>query len=637
MLARLSVLLFQCLCIGIFFMLFSGDSTLTHQKMRFEHLTELKVEPLDNGLETVLSAEQSQTGEIQFKHERVFRIKLPSIDSFAGRSILISGYRHYLELKIDGSLLRIAGNKTFEWSQNYSPILHTSLGLADSKRKSLTDSSPLYIDVHATSFGATKALIGQVWIGSDLNIQQAAERLRLTKIYLPYTTLGVLLSLALFLAIDSAMSVESRKYFILTLPHLVYAVLCLPHPTLIDSVFWLKLQYISLIASTLFWAHFAVKESGLNCKFLNWSIVIAMLMAIPYLFLHKIFDVLTWGLTYHINVTFLIGLAHYFYLGWMHSESNNRFKNSIFIVVGGFLVGAGASDMVGTTIATDEMRDNLVPLVSMMMTFVILTITAINMRKRSKQLLNHQRNMLHLVNTRTTELEETQSQLLQHQRFKTLNAMGSAISHEIKNPLAALKNDFKLISLKQKAKKNQDNYPLERIDRNIHRIDNTLTALTDYSKKQNIKTERRNLSKWFADFLMEENLHSFHAKVKFDIDLEEELVTRFDAESLRRAILNLVDNALKAGAEQQELQIKLSLTTENGWIHLTVEDSGPGFDGKDNAELCEPLVSGSATGLGLGLAIVSDIVKLHDGKLDLSRSTSLGGAAVTLSLPVTSL
>lgn len=637
MLVRCGALLFQCLCIFGFFILFSTDSSLTHQKVRFENLTELKVQPSDSNSETLQDGEQPHLSIDQRKHERDFRITLPPVDSFMGQSILLSGYRHHVELRIDESLLVVAGNEKFRWSHNYSPILQAPLSITSNEQKPLADSSAHYINIHATGFGITKALIGQVWIGSDTDIQRAADRLQLTKIYLPFATLGILLALALFLAIDSAMSAESRKYFILTLPHLVYAVICLPEPAFVDSVVWFKLHYVSLVATALFWSHFGIKELGLNNKYLDWSILITALMAIPYVFMSDEVDVFHWGLNYHAKTAFLVGLAHYFYVGWMRPESNSQLKNIVFVVVGGFLAGAGASDIDGAYNATHEIRDSLVPLVSLVMTFVILTITAVNMRKRRKRLFDHQNNMMTLVEKRTTELEEAQSQLLQHQRFKTLNAMGAAISHEIKNPLASLKNDFKLISLKQKAKQYQDNYPLERIDRNIHRIDNTLTALTDYSKKQNIKTERQNISKWLDDFLVEESLHSFHPSVKFNVNLEDELITRFDTESLRRAVLNLVDNALNAGAEQQELQINLSLTTENEWILLTVEDSGPGFDETDSAELCEPLVSGSATGLGLGLAIVSDIVKLHDGKLELSRSTSLGGAAVTLSLPITSL
>lgn len=634
MLIRCGALLFQCLCIFAFFSLFSIDSSLTHQKMHFKNLTELKLQPPNSDSETAQNEKQLQQSKDQSKHERDFRIELPPMDSFMGQSILLSGYRHHIEVRIDESLLMVAGNEKFRWSHNFSPILHAPLSITSSKKEPSTDSSPHYINVHATGFGVTKALIGQVWIGSDTDIQKAADRLRLTKFYLPFATLGILLSLALFLAIDSTMSAESRKYFILTLPHLVYAVICLPEPEFVDSVLWFKLHYISVIATALFWSHFGIKELGLNNKYLDWSIVIAVLMAIPYLFMNNAIDVFSWGLGYHAKSAFLVGLAHYFYVGWMRPECNSRFKNSVFIVVGGFLAGAGASDIDGAYKATHEIRDSLVPLVSLVMTFVILTITAVNMRKRRRRLFDHQNNMMALVDRRTTELEEAQSQLLQHQRFKTLNAMGSAISHEIKNPLAALKNDFKLISLKQKAKDNPDAYPLERIDRNIHRIDNTLTVLTDYSKKQNIKTERQNISKWLADFLMEENLYYFHPTVNFDVDLENELITRFDAESLRRAVLNLVDNALNAGAGQQQLQINLSLNSKNEWIHLTIEDSGPGFEGTDNAGLCEPLVSGSATSLGLGLAIVSDIVKLHDGKLELYKSASLGGAAVTLSLPV---
>jgi len=634
MIARYGVVLLQCLCVVLFFTVFIVDKSLTHQELHFDQVSELEVQLLQGEQEVpeTHELEQATSTNARKKH---FRVMLPTTESLMGKSILISGFRHYVEVKINHKTLLVAGSKKHRWAHNYSPILPIPLSIASSSLVLLENNNAPYLDIHTTAYGVVQPLIGQVWIGHDNDIQLVAERLRLSKFYIPFATFGILLALIIFLAIDSALFAESQKYFILTMPHLLYALICLPEPPFADSVLWFKLHYVSVIATALFWSHFGIKELGLNNKYLDYAIWITALMAVPYFFMSEATQVFNWGLNYHVKVAFAVGLAHYFYVGWKRPESNGRFKNTVFIIVGGFLAGAGAADIAGAYSSGIEIRDSLVPLVSLVMTCVILVITAVNMRRRGKQLLDHQSNMIELVNQRTAKLEETQAQLLQHQRFKTLNAMGSAISHEIKNPLAALKNDFRLITLKQKTKNFADNYPLERIDRNIHRIDNTLTVLTDYSKMQSIKTQRQNISTWLEELLAEEDLEMAHPDVQFSVNLESGLFTRFDPESLRRAVLNLMDNALNAVSEQSQQQICLTLKSSANRIKLTIEDSGPGFGSHDLLELCEPLVSGSATGLGLGLAIVSDIVKLHDGILELSESTKLHGAAATINLRIT--
>ena len=112
-----------------------------------------------------------------------------------------------------------------------------------------------------------------------------------------------------------------------------------------------------------------------------------------------------------------------------------------------------------------------------------------------------------------------------------------------------------------------------------------------------------------------------------------------DGGQLQVAITNLLRNALAAMLEgpRHQRQLAVSLRELPGWVELVVADSGPGFPpswlGRDLTE--DSLFQSSrATGMGLGLYLVGATVENHRGSVRLSRSWELGGAEVTLRLPL---
>lgn len=104
-----------------------------------------------------------------------------------------------------------------------------------------------------------------------------------------------------------------------------------------------------------------------------------------------------------------------------------------------------------------------------------------------------------------------------------------------------------------------------------------------------------------------------------------------------RCLHNLVENAARYGQ-----RIRLSATGTEGRIMFTVEDNGKGIPEEQRATALEPFrrleearTPDGRVGMGLGLAIVRDIARLHGGELRLGASAGLGGLAATVSVPVT--
>jgi signal transduction histidine kinase len=130
------------------------------------------------------------------------------------------------------------------------------------------------------------------------------------------------------------------------------------------------------------------------------------------------------------------------------------------------------------------------------------------------------------------------------------------------------------------------------------------------------------------------------AGVEVERDLPAELPpVAADAEALRRALRNLIGNAVKYGAAGGWIGVRAR--ADGGAVTIAVEDRGPGIARRDLPHLFEPFYRGRAAagagspavaGSGLGLAVVERIVEAHGGKVGV-EARAAGGSRFTLRLP----
>ncbi|ADM10572.1 sensor histidine kinase [Parvularcula bermudensis HTCC2503] len=114
--------------------------------------------------------------------------------------------------------------------------------------------------------------------------------------------------------------------------------------------------------------------------------------------------------------------------------------------------------------------------------------------------------------------------------------------------------------------------------------------------------------------------------------VEDDLWALAQRGNLKRAIANLIDNALKFGT-----QVHLGAEKDRDWVRISVEDDGPGIPADQREDAVRAFTrldsARSATaGSGLGLAIVLDVARAHGGSLKLDTS-SLGGLKATIAVP----
>ena len=108
---------------------------------------------------------------------------------------------------------------------------------------------------------------------------------------------------------------------------------------------------------------------------------------------------------------------------------------------------------------------------------------------------------------------------------------------------------------------------------------------------------------------------------------------RWDEEAVRRALLSLIDNAVKHGRERGHVTV--SAAAESGRVRLAVTDDGPGIARRDRTRIFGRFARGESTveGTGLGLYLAEQVALAHGGRIDLETEAGRG-STFSLVLPV---
>jgi signal transduction histidine kinase len=124
------------------------------------------------------------------------------------------------------------------------------------------------------------------------------------------------------------------------------------------------------------------------------------------------------------------------------------------------------------------------------------------------------------------------------------------------------------------------------------------------------------------------------ARVGLAMEAPAGIVVRADAEKIRQALINLIENALDALSEQPgPRRLAVGVSGAGGRAHVRVTDNGPGVPANALARLFEPFFSLKEGGTGLGLAIVRRTVEAHGGRIA-TESPDGGGATFDIALPL---
>jgi PAS domain S-box-containing protein len=276
--------------------------------------------------------------------------------------------------------------------------------------------------------------------------------------------------------------------------------------------------------------------------------------------------------------------------------------------------------------------------------FILLAMEDITARRQAEtQLLQQRARLESQVQARTAALRremaerqrvEREAQRVEH--FALLGRLAAGVSHELRNPLAAvfLYVDLLAEELQQPSADSAAAMAeaLAEIKLQLARVDELVQDYLSLVRVAAIQQAPVDLGLLVTQCA--QGLTSSLAAHTITLQTEalDQLgMVALHAHTFRRALLNLMQNAMDAMPQGGTLTLRGR--RQDATVHLDVEDTGSGIAPEHTTQIFEPLYTTKSGGTGLGLYIVQEVVAAHGGHVAV-QSTVSSGTTFTITLPL---
>ncbi|MFZ2197798.1 MAG: ATP-binding protein [Thermodesulfovibrionales bacterium] len=209
------------------------------------------------------------------------------------------------------------------------------------------------------------------------------------------------------------------------------------------------------------------------------------------------------------------------------------------------------------------------------------------------------------------------------------------MAHEIKNPLTPIQLSTEHM-IKKWQSKDEDfdkvfNRSTKAIIKEVESLKNLVNDFSRFGKMPEIKKTAVRISAIIDEVI---DLYKDYKDILIARSSQgEEVSVELDAEQFKRAIINLVGNAIQAMQNKGKVDIRIEHDIRSNRVCIDIADDGPGIRDEDKEKLFLPYFSTKKDGTGLGLAIASKVVTDHRGYIRI-RDNSPRGTIFSIELPI---
>jgi signal transduction histidine kinase len=252
-----------------------------------------------------------------------------------------------------------------------------------------------------------------------------------------------------------------------------------------------------------------------------------------------------------------------------------------------------------------------------------------DLNEMSAQLKDARDNLEEKVRERTDELLNISRKLHRSERLAFLGKLSGSVTHELRNPLAVLKNAA--YYFEKKFVDNKDKKVVKYIDiikKEITIIDSIIDDIMGFAKTRAPELKENDVRDIADNAISSINIPELVEIKKEYADVPKILV---DSDQVMHALMNLANNAIVAMKGNGTL--KFRVFAEGNYVIIEVRDTGPGIPPEQRELIFEPLYSSKPKGTGLGLPIAKMMVENQEGKIEFD--SELGeGTVFRISLPI---
>lgn len=226
-----------------------------------------------------------------------------------------------------------------------------------------------------------------------------------------------------------------------------------------------------------------------------------------------------------------------------------------------------------------------------------------------------------------TSLNELEK-LLISTRFTIVQEMAAAVAHQLRNPLGIIRVSAEMLREEFQVTEERAGYDrlLDMIMDEVVTVEFLITNYLDFARRHEPRPSEVSIDDLIADVKAQLPRESFDpSRLRLDVP-SQPLSVYVDRDLMQQVLVNLLVNAAEASADHQP--VRLSVTTSQGAVKLTVQDHGSGMDEHTCKMIFNPFFTTKSRGTGLGLSIVHRIVEQHGASIEVDSAPGRGTSFV---------
>jgi two-component system, NtrC family, sensor histidine kinase HydH len=232
------------------------------------------------------------------------------------------------------------------------------------------------------------------------------------------------------------------------------------------------------------------------------------------------------------------------------------------------------------------------------------------------------------------DLKKTQADLTRAAKLAVVGEMSAAMSHEVRTPLGILRSSADLLMREPKLSA-EGREVLGFIISETERLNKLVSSLIDAARPRQPALTNVNLVDIVQNVIALLKSQAQQKEIQVFFTHVDKMPVLADADQMTQVLMNLLINAIQILPSKGKIEVHLTenIGTEKiDHIILDVLDNGPGIVSENQTQIFEPFFTQRAGGVGLGLAVVKQIVEAHGGEINYQRS-AYGGAQFRIRLP----
>lgn len=228
------------------------------------------------------------------------------------------------------------------------------------------------------------------------------------------------------------------------------------------------------------------------------------------------------------------------------------------------------------------------------------------------------------------DLEQSRADLVKASKLAVLGEMAAVMAHEIRTPIGILRSSAQMLSREKNL--SQEGVELTSfVESETERLNKLVSTLLNSARPPTPRfefTDIHSVIKHSVDMLITQaNAKNINIQIRFKSKHNQ---IEVDAEQMTQVILNLVLNAIQILPKDGKVEVSTHDEQEN--IVINIADNGQGIPPEELQRVFDPFFTKRDGGIGLGLAVVQQIIGAHQGEICVNKS-DLGGAVFTIKMP----